>query len=161
VTGSSLSGAGGEEKREVAGVGVSQENVEVVRTAVDAVNRADVEAFVGCFHPDVEWEVSGEGFPGFDGTYRGHEGVRRWLEQALELWESVHLDVEEITEPSHNRLVVGVLMTTRGGGSGVETQLRLWQVFLVADGQVRKRTGPYWTRTAALEAAGPRDQRAR
>jgi ketosteroid isomerase-like protein len=139
------------------GRAMSQENVDVVVTAVDAVNRADVEAFVACFHPDVEWVVSGERFPGFGGTYRGHEGVRRWLEQALEPWESVHLDIEEITEPSQDRLVVGVLMTTRGGGSGVETRLRIWQVFLLADGQVTKRTGPYWTRDAAPEAAGLRE----
>ena len=103
---------------------MSQENVDVVVTAVDAVNRADVEAFVACFHPDVEWVVSGERFPGFGGTYRGHEGVRRWLEQALEPWASLHLDIEEITEPSQDRVVVGVLMITRGGGSGVETRLR-------------------------------------
>jgi ketosteroid isomerase-like protein len=134
-----------------------QGNVETVLTAVDAVNRADVEAFVACFHPDVEWEVSGERFPGFHGTYRGRDGVRRWLQQALEPWESVHLDVEEIIEPGDDRLVLGVLMTTRGGQSGVETQLPLWQVFVVADGQVTKRTGPYWTREAALEAAGLRE----
>ena len=104
---------------------MSQENVEIVLTAVDAVNRADVDAFVACFHPDVQWEVSGGNHPGFEGTYRGHEGVRRWLEQALEPWKSVHLDIEEITKPSHDRLVLGVLMTTRGGGSGVETRLRM------------------------------------
>jgi ketosteroid isomerase-like protein len=136
---------------------MSQQNVDRVVTAVDAVNRADVQAFVACFHPDVEWVVSGERFPGFGGTYRGHEGVRRWLEQALEPWESLHLDIEEITEPSQDRLMVGVLMTTRGGGSGVETRLRIWQVFLLADGQVTKRTGPYWTRDAALEAVGLRE----
>ena len=37
---------------------MSQENVEIVLTAVDAVNRADVDAFVSCFHPDVQWEVT-------------------------------------------------------------------------------------------------------
>jgi ketosteroid isomerase-like protein len=133
---------------------MSQKNVDLVLSAVDAVNRADVEAFAACFHPDVEWEVSGEPFPGFEGMYRGHEGVRRWLKQALEPWDSVRLDVEEIIEPRDGWLVVGVLMTTRGGGSGVETQLRLWQVFLVDDGQVTRRTGPYWTSDAALEAVG-------
>jgi ketosteroid isomerase-like protein len=136
---------------------MSQENVEAVMNAVDAVNRADVDAFVASFHPDVEWEVSGERFPGFQGTYRGREGVRRWLEQALEVWDSVRLDVEEITESEDGWLVLGVLMTTRGGGSGVETQLRLWQVFLIDGGLVTKRIGPYWTRDAALEAVGLRD----
>lgn len=133
---------------------MSQENVDLVVTATDAINRADVEASVACFHPEVEWAVSGERFPGFGGTDRGHDGVRRWLEQALEPWESLHIDVEEIAEPSQDRVVVGALMTTRGGGSGVETRLRVWQVFFLTDGQVTKRTGPYWTRDDAFEAAG-------
>jgi ketosteroid isomerase-like protein len=37
---------------------ISQENVDRVVTAVDAINNADVEAFVACFHPDVEWVVT-------------------------------------------------------------------------------------------------------
>lgn len=45
-------------------------------------------------------------------------------------------------------------MTARGGGSGVETQLRMWQLFFVDGGEITKRTGPYWTRDAALEAVG-------
>ena len=136
---------------------MSRENVELVLAATDAVNRADVDAFAECFHPNVEWEMIGERFPGFEETYRGHEGVRRWLEQVLEVWESFHLDVEEISEPSDDRVVVGTLMTGRGGGSGVQTQLRVWQVFDVADGQCIKRTGPYWTRDAAFEAVGLRE----
>jgi ketosteroid isomerase-like protein len=70
---------------------VSQENVELVQTVVDAVNRADADAFVACFHPDVEWEATGDRFPGFLGIYRGHAGVRRWFEEALEPWETCGL----------------------------------------------------------------------
>jgi ketosteroid isomerase-like protein len=137
---------------------MSQPNVELVMNAAfDAVNRGDVDAFAACFHPDIEWEVSGEPFPGFEGTYRGREGVRRWLMQALEPWDSVRLDGGEITELTDGWLVVDVLMTTRGGGSGAETQLRMWQLFLVDGGQITKRTGPYWTRDAALEAVGLSD----
>jgi ketosteroid isomerase-like protein len=133
---------------------MSQQNVELVlNAAFEAVNRGDVDAFAACFHPDVEWEVSGERFPGFEGTYHGREGVRRWLVQALEPWDSVRVDGGEITELKDGWLVVDVLMTTRGGGSGVETQLRMWQLFLVDGGQITKRTGPYWTRDAALGAA--------
>jgi hypothetical protein len=80
--------------------------------------------------------------------------VRRWLEEALDPWESVQIDVEEVTEAGDDQVVLGVLMTTRGGGSGVETKLRLWQVFWVMDGKVARRQGPYWARNEALEAVG-------
>lgn len=137
---------------------MSRGNVQLVLAATDAVNRADVDAFVECFDSNVEWEMVGERFPGMEEIYRGHEGVRRWLKQVLEPWERLHLDVEEISEPSDDRVVVGTLMTTRGGSSGVQTQLRVWQVFHVADGLCIKRTGPYWTRDAAFEAVGLREE---
>lgn len=134
--------------------GVSDENVALMLRAVDAVNRADGDAFVACFHTDVEWEASDDRFPGFGGVYRGRAGVRRWLEEALDPWESVRLDLEEIFEAGDDQVVVGVLMTTRGEESGVETKLRLWQVFWVTDGRVARRQGPYWVRDEALAAAG-------
>jgi ketosteroid isomerase-like protein len=107
---------------------------------------------VACFHHDVEWEVSGDRFPGFGGIYRGPRGVRRWLEEALKPWESVHIQVEKITEAGDDQILLGVLMTTCGRGSGVETKLRLWQAFQVADGKVARRQGPYWARDEALQA---------
>jgi ketosteroid isomerase-like protein len=134
---------------------MSNENVELVLQAVDAVNRVDADAFVACFHPDVEWEASDDRFPGFGGVYRGRAGVRRWLEEALDPWESVQIDVEEVTEAGDDQATLGVLMTTRGAGSGLETKLHLWQVFWVTDGKVaRRQEGPYWARNEALEAVG-------
>jgi hypothetical protein len=56
-------------------------------------------------------------------AHRGQAGVRRWLEEALEPWERVHIHVEEMTATDDDQLLLGVLMTTRGRGSGVETEL--------------------------------------
>jgi ketosteroid isomerase-like protein len=55
---------------------VSQQNVEMLRGAVDAYSRG-VEAFLRTADPDVEWypfTAQAEG----GGAYHGHEGVRRW-----------------------------------------------------------------------------------
>ena len=38
---------------------MSQANMDVVREAVDAVNRRDPAAFTACLHPDVEWDDAG------------------------------------------------------------------------------------------------------
>jgi hypothetical protein len=46
-----------------------------------------------------------------------------------------------------------VLITARGRGSGVETELRLWGVFWVADGLIT-RGQVFPDRHQALEAAG-------
>jgi ketosteroid isomerase-like protein len=133
---------------------MSQENVEVVLEGLDAINRRDPEAFMACLHPDAVWEESGDVFPGLRGTYRGPTETRKWLEGAfLEVWESFHIEVEEITEVSDARVFLGTSLTARGAGSGLETELRAWNVFWFADGKIARRQ-VFFTRDAALEAAG-------
>jgi ketosteroid isomerase-like protein len=136
---------------------MSQRNVDVVRKAVDALSRQDADAFVASAHPEIEWEATDDRFPGFRALYRGRTGVRRWFEEAVEPWESVHNQIEEVTDVGGDRVLLDLLMTTRGGTSGVETTLRLWQALWFKDGLVVKRQGPYWTRADALEAMGLRE----
>jgi ketosteroid isomerase-like protein len=132
-----------------------QQNVEVVLEGVDSVNRGDAEGFMACLHPDVEWEESGDPFPGLRGIYRGRAEAQEWFEEAVvELWERLHIDVEEITEGSDGRVFLGMLITARGRASGVETERRAWQVFWCMDGKIARRLGPFWARDEALEAAG-------
>jgi hypothetical protein len=47
----------------------------------------------------------------------------------------------------------GGLLTTRGKGSGVETQVRLWYVVWITNGKVTRRQ-VFLDRDEALEAAG-------
>jgi ketosteroid isomerase-like protein len=136
---------------------MSQENVEILRAGIDAANRADFDSFASLMHPDGVWEVNDDGFPGLPGTYHGREGARRWIETTWEAWESVRIEVEEIVEPSDDCLVAGTLMIARGHESGAETRLLIWHLFFITDGLVARRVGPFWTKDAALEAAGLRE----
>ena len=70
--------------------------------------------------------------------------------------ESIHVEVEEITEASDDRVLAGVHVKARGRGSGVPTELSLWQVFRFADGLITRRQA-FWTRQEALDAAGLRE----
>jgi ketosteroid isomerase-like protein len=137
---------------------MSEENVEVVLAAVEAVNRGDPDAFVACLHPDVVWEESGDVFPGLRGTYDGPARVREWFEGAFlgGIWEGLHIEVEEITEVGDDRVFLETLLTARGAGSGVETKLSAWQVLWFADGCVTRRQ-VFFKRDEALEAAGLSD----
>jgi ketosteroid isomerase-like protein len=133
---------------------MSEETVEVIREAVDALNRRDPDAFIAFLSPDVEWEERGDVLPGLRGVYRGRAEVREWFEEAfLEVWESFHLEVEEMTEASDGRVFQGWGFSARGRGSGVATELRGWNVFWLADGRVARRQ-LFWARDEALEAAG-------
>ena len=95
---------------------MSQENVEVILQGVEAINRRDADAFVALFSPSVEWEESGDVFPGLRGVHRGWAGVRKWFEEAImELWESFHCGVEEITEASDGRVFGESLQAASAG----------------------------------------------
>jgi ketosteroid isomerase-like protein len=133
---------------------MSPENVEVVLKGVQAINRQDADAFVALFSPDVEWEDA-IFWSGVARTYRGRAELREWFNAVLEPWEGFHCEVDEITEAADDRVFLGLLLTTRGKGSGVETQLRFWSVFWAADGMITRRK-VFRERAEALEAAGPR-----
>ena len=139
----------------LSGTAMSRGNVEVVRQVVEAINRRDADAFVATVSPEVEWEDA-VFWTESPRTFRGRAGVRDWLNQILEPWESVHLDAEEVTDVSDGRFVVGFAFTARGKESGVETQLRFWALCWVADGTITRRE-VFHERAEALEAAGLRE----
>ena len=132
---------------------MSQENVEVVWRGIEALNRRDVDAFVLTASPDVEWEdsVFGRSMPG---STRGKRNFESGSNQVVvEPWESIHFEVEEITEVGDDRVFFGGLLTTRGKGSGVETQVHGWSVVWITNGKTTRRQ-VFLDRADALEAAG-------
>ena len=133
---------------------MSEENVELLREVTAAANRRDFDAFVALVSPDVVWESrSSSTFPGFRDVYRGREGVREWVAQALEVIEDAQTEVEEIEDLGDDRLLVEIVRTGRGKGSGVPAELRDWWVVSFAEGLITWRQA-FWTRDEALEAAG-------
>jgi len=74
----------------------------------------------------------------------------------MEPWESFHIEVEEITEAADDRVSMGGLLTTRGRGSGVETEVRGWFVPWIADGKITRRQ-VFLDHDVDLEVAGLRE----
>jgi ketosteroid isomerase-like protein len=131
---------------------MSEQSVQVGRELIAAVNRRDLDAFLALVRPDVEWDDS-EGWPGIRGLYRGPDGVRDWWERFLEVWESVEVHVEEAREAPDGRVLLQVSGAFRGGASGVQTEVRAWEVLWVVDGQVARRQLT-WSKEEGLAAAG-------
>jgi ketosteroid isomerase-like protein len=131
---------------------MSQENVELVREVTDAANRVDVDALVAVVAPDVVWEENPE-LPGLREVYRGRAEVREWAEELIEVFESGHIEVVEITELRDDGVFTENVLTARGKGSGVPVDLRFWSVYWVAEGEIARRRA-FWNRDDALEAAG-------
>jgi ketosteroid isomerase-like protein len=135
---------------------MSEENVELAREGIDALNRGDLDAWLAFLSPDVVWEPL-PGVPGMGELYRGRAEVREWIE---ELWEEaegvVHTEIEQITDLGEDRVFLAAVFTARGRGSGVPFELQTWSVIWYREGLVTRRQ-VFWTRDEALEAAGLRE----
>jgi uncharacterized protein len=121
-----------------------------VRDVIDAINRADVDGFLAGTHTDFEWEVLEES--PLAGTYRGEEEVRAYVEEWLNTFDGVHLDIEELVEVN-DRVLVVVRGSGWGKASGVEVGNRFCQLWTVNDG-VPTRMREYATREEARAAVG-------
>jgi ketosteroid isomerase-like protein len=130
---------------------MSEENVEVVRKSIDAVNRGDSDAWLGFLSPEVVWESLP--LPGFRDVYRGRAEAREWRELLLEVFEEARLEIEETMALSDERVLIGFTQIGRGRGSGLPLEYPTWAILWVADGLITRRQ-VFRTRDEALEAAG-------
>jgi ketosteroid isomerase-like protein len=92
---------------------MSERNVAIARSAIEAFNRGDVDAVLALAAPDVEVYAPPDS-PN-PGRYVGYEGYLRWSEQWLEAWETFTLDVLDI-EPSATGTSSPWCARTAGGG---------------------------------------------
>jgi ketosteroid isomerase-like protein len=133
---------------------MSQENVEIVRRLTEAFNRRDIPAQLALLDDAVEWKEDQRGFTGLQAVYRGHDGYKRWVRQAiLETWDAFHFEPDEIVERPDGRVLLVGIATARGKGSGAETRQRFWSVFWLKNGKIFRRQ-VFLARAEALEAIG-------
>jgi ketosteroid isomerase-like protein len=133
---------------------MSQQNVEVVRGALEAFNRGDMAAALAPVDPAVEIYPPVED-PDMDDVYRGHDGALRNLEQWLEPWAEFRFEAEEFIDAG-DRVVVTYSQRGRGKGSGVEIENRLTAVVSLRSGKI-VRGQVYLDQAEALKAAGLRE----
>ena len=129
---------------------MSQENVEIVRAAIDAFQH-DEEAWLRTLDPDLVWYVIEDGHI----PRRGIEGAMGVRQRWLDTWEEHTMAVEDLREVGED--VVGTVhISGRGKGSGVEVNLEVHQHFKLRDGRI-VYLFEYADRAKALEAAGLRE----
>jgi ketosteroid isomerase-like protein len=128
-------------------------NVEIVRRCYEFWARRDYSILPEVFDPDVVLDLSRNFFN--PDIYRGHEGLRRYVEVVDEMWEDFDARPTELIEVG-DRIVTGTAISGRGRGSGVEVGMELFNVGTFRDGRVLEIVGGYRERAEALEAAGLR-----
>jgi ketosteroid isomerase-like protein len=133
---------------------MSQANVELVRRAIEAVQRRpkpDFETMNELYHPDHEFVSALDALEG--GSHRGARGYRDWrvdVEEATE-YES---RLEQVTEIDERRVLAITPTNIRGRSSGVTLkEERLACIVTVRDGKI-VRTEVYSSPDEALKAVG-------
>ena len=96
---------------------MSQENVEIVKRALDAFNRRDVDAIMELTSSDFTY------YPSLVGavehrSFSGREGMEQYFEDQRNAWEDLRALPDEFRDLGDRVLVLG-RMEGRGKGSGV------------------------------------------
>jgi ketosteroid isomerase-like protein len=130
---------------------VSQENVEIVRAVYEGFVRG--EAWIAVFHPDITLDLSRRRID--PATFRGHEGVRAFLEAQRDAWRGQRIEPEEYIDLGAC-IVVPIRFVSTGRASGIDVVARAAWVWEVEDGLAVRGT-VYQSKAEALEAVGLQD----
>ena len=129
-----------------------EQNVDLVREAWDAWLRGDVNDLFAFWDPEIVWDMTHfRDWP--DATYRGDEGVRRFLDDWLEVWDDYDVGLDEILAAPDGRIVTLAWQRGKGRHSGLPMEMEWAQITTLRDGKVI-RIDNYDERSKALEAAG-------
>ncbi|HWX95995.1 MAG TPA: nuclear transport factor 2 family protein [Solirubrobacteraceae bacterium] len=112
---------------------MSQRNVELVRKALDAYMRRDVQALRGLADPDVEldWSASRAWLAG---VYRGFNETLRFYEDYFEAFEEIVIEPDRFIDVGDSVVVPNVAHQL--GRHGNEVSARSTLVFTVRNGKL-------------------------
>jgi ketosteroid isomerase-like protein len=127
-----------------------QENVEIVRTAMEAFNRRDGAALNALLHKDAEIVPVRAAVEGT--VFRGADAGEQYCRAVEASWEDLRWDIEDIRQEADSVLPVGRIRGV-GRGSGAAIDARAGWVAELRDGRIT-RFQTYADRADALEAVG-------
>ena len=157
---------------------MSQENVEIVRRANEALQGVDVApsiraalvgnrdalspevaaaflAWMNLFDPDVEIDTSRVNMPGF-GVFRGFDGLVKLVGLWIEEWEHYSWTHSNLSNAGEHVILDAEIHAT-GASSGAEVVWNLSQTYTFREGKVI-RWCVFTDRSEALEAVGLSEQ---
>jgi ketosteroid isomerase-like protein len=137
---------------------MSRENVEVVRQVIESARsdglEARIEAVLALFDPSCEYtRVTAAVDPQ---TYRGQNGIRRYISDMADSWAEWRTEVEDVFEVGPDTVVATFRFRAIGKDSGVPVEARLGGVFVLSQGKILRGQN-YASRQQALEAVGLRE----
>ena len=127
---------------------MSEENAALARRGYDAFNRRDLDAFLDLVDADIQFTTRLIG----SGTFRGHEGVRKWWREVLDPAPDFTIEVNDIRAVG-DMTINHLRVRGRGALSHAPFDEATWMVGRWRDGKAVSWDS-YSTEADALEAAG-------
>jgi uncharacterized protein len=129
---------------------MSQENVRIVRAALDAFSNGDADAFAALTTPDLEWRT---GLSAVEGEiFRGREGVETYFARLAGAWDSFRFLADDYRDLGDVVIALGRLRG-QGRGGGVPVDSPVGAVWDLRDGKVW-RLRAYLDHGEALKVGG-------
>jgi len=131
---------------------MSRDNLALVLRFEDSWSRADLEAALACVASDFEFDWSNSIGP-FKGTYRGHEGLRKFWSEVREAWENFSPQAEDHIDCGDDRLITLDVVRARGRGSGIDMEAHGAMLGTLRGGKIA-RIKMFQNKDEALRAVG-------
>jgi ketosteroid isomerase-like protein len=128
---------------------MSQENVDIARSSIDAYNRSDIESILEVATADFELDLSRAAGP-LIGVY-GRDRIEAFWAEITDSWESARIEPHDFIEAGEHVVVPWTMHLT--GRDGIEVQARVTWVWTFRDGAVERLT-MYQELDDALRAVG-------
>jgi ketosteroid isomerase-like protein len=129
---------------------MSQENVEVVERAWQALNRGDVDALVNLLTEDVDLRPPVHLVDG--AVFTGHAGARAWWRRVQESWTALEGAPHELASAGEH-VVMAIDMRVVGRESGVAASQRVFITYTLHNGKISASIA-YPSDREALKAVG-------
>jgi ketosteroid isomerase-like protein len=109
-------------------------NIALVRRVLGAFASRDLAEMEKLCLPDAEFDWSRRLLDGQ--VIRGIDGLRKFFDETLGIFEEVSFEEEEAIELADDRVLVVALVSFRGRTSGVPVQARGATVWTIRDGKI-------------------------
>ena len=130
---------------------MSQENVEIARRAVSALNRGDIPGLLDEYEEDIEIVLARSATPE-PGAHRGRAAAEKFLRDIWATIENFKADVSEMREVGE-RILFLVHFYGRGAGSGVDVREEYSWIYSFSANKI-SRLEVYGSWDEGLAAAG-------
>jgi ketosteroid isomerase-like protein len=98
---------------------VSQEQVDKVRAAYEAINRGDIEPVLEMSHEDIVWVPLRAKT---EGSFHGHDGIRAFLRDNAESFDEFRFEFIDFIDLGKGRILFWGTVHVRGKGSGASVE---------------------------------------